>query len=75
MLRQEDAQRFVISLIDESLPSKLLNKFSLVVQTADFAGGIDNSGKVMTVLQPLWSILPSPEARTAKFGDKNSRSF
>ena len=45
------------------------------MQTADFAGGINNSGKMITVLQPLWSILPSPEARAAKFSNKNSRSF
>ncbi|KAJ3509818.1 hypothetical protein NLJ89_g5018 [Agrocybe chaxingu] len=32
-------------------------------------------GRIVAVLQPLWQILPSPEARAAKFGSASSRNF
>ncbi|KAJ7223959.1 Up-regulated during septation-domain-containing protein [Mycena rebaudengoi] len=36
----------------------------------EFSGDV---GRVAAILQPLWAILPSPEARAAKFG--SARSF
>lgn len=34
-----------------------------------------DAARIITALQPLWVILPSPEARAAKFGANTSRSF
>ena len=31
--------------------------------------------RIISILQPLWAILPSPEARAAKFGNTNQRSY
>ena len=31
--------------------------------------------RIFSILQPLWAILPSPEARTTKFGNTNQRSY
>ncbi|KAF8969381.1 hypothetical protein BDZ97DRAFT_1795338, partial [Flammula alnicola] len=38
-------------------------------------GSDTDVGRVMAVLQPIWAILPSPEARAAKFGSNTNRSF
>ncbi|KAG6891308.1 hypothetical protein C0992_009189 [Termitomyces sp. T32_za158] len=35
----------------------------------------DNTGHIMQVLMPLWSILPSPEARAAKFNQSKYRTI
>lgn len=34
-----------------------------------------DAARIISVLQPLWAILPSPEARAAKFGGGSTRSF
>ena len=31
--------------------------------------------RIISILQPLWAILPSPEARAAKFGNTNQRLY
>ncbi|KAF9481884.1 hypothetical protein BDN70DRAFT_930562 [Pholiota conissans] len=41
-----------------------------VDETAD-----TDAARIISALQPLWAILPSPEARAAKFGANSTRSF
>jgi chemotaxis regulatin CheY-phosphate phosphatase CheZ len=31
--------------------------------------------RIISILRPLWAILPSPEARAARFGNTNQRSY
>lgn len=53
---------------------------SPVVQTKPIFPDISLStdtdvNKIVAILQPIWAILPSPEARAAKFGANNPRAY
>ena len=43
-------------------------------ETTEYGPTVEGA-KFIAALQPLWSILPSPEARAAKFGSNNARSY
>ncbi|KAJ7167635.1 Up-regulated during septation-domain-containing protein [Mycena filopes] len=40
----------------------------------NFGGGGGDNKQITAMLQPLWAILPSPEARAAKFGQQRFRT-
>lgn len=63
--RERDEARTELSTI-RSRPQEPSSATSAAVE---YTG---DAGKVMAVLQPLWAILPSPEARASKLGSRAS---
>jgi hypothetical protein len=55
-------------------PAAYSNLANITPESSEF--GPDTAGaKFIAALQPVWAILPSPEARAAKFSTNNSRSY
>ncbi|KAF8806306.1 hypothetical protein BYT27DRAFT_7191636 [Phlegmacium glaucopus] len=42
---------------------------------SDDINGNTDVHRIISILQPLWAILPSPETRAAKFGSTNQRTY
>jgi len=76
----EDARTERDAARSDTSPKKNASPPSVTASTTTTAISDDNDGnteirRIISILQPLWAILPSPEARAAKFGNTSQRSY
>jgi chromosome segregation ATPase len=58
----------------KSPPMPFANLSGVTPETSEFGPDVEGA-KFIAALQPLWNILPSPEARASKFTSSNSRAY
>ncbi|KAJ2917495.1 hypothetical protein MD484_g2918, partial [Candolleomyces efflorescens] len=58
----------------KSPPMPYANLSGVTPETSEFGPDVEGA-KFIAALQPLWNILPSPEARASKFTQSSSRAY
>ncbi|KAI0940024.1 hypothetical protein AcV5_001243 [Taiwanofungus camphoratus] len=58
-------------LREQSIASMAVASLQASQTPVEYAG---DASKIVAILQPLWAILPSPEARAARLGQRNFRA-
>ncbi|RXW25451.1 hypothetical protein EST38_g419 [Candolleomyces aberdarensis] len=73
MASSSDSRRSKAESI-KSPPMPFANLSNITPENSEFGPEVEGA-KFIAALQPLWNVLPSPEARAAKFTSSNSRTY